>query len=144
MSCTPDSALLFQQQTLRTPTFPAGFGTYSQDAEHRPHEGPDDIGLHAQPAMVVCHIVVKGSCKGHPHDKDWKPCRKTHRLNFGKSRNASCRALSTRQLLQNPPDQTDFSMTLQNPTSNINSLQLKSVLAQHSQIYKLSASSSEV
>lgn len=144
MSCTPDSALLFQDQTRRNPTLPAGFGTYSQDEEHRPHKGPDDVGLHVQPATVGCHILVKGSRKGHPHDKDWKPCRKTHRLNPRKSRDAPCRALCTTRFLQNPPDQAHSSTSLQNPTSNINSLQLKSVLAQHSQIYKLPASFSEV
>lgn len=144
MSCTPDSALLFWEQPRGSSPFPAGFGTHSQDEEHRPHKGPDDVGLHVQPAVVGCHVLVKGTGKGHPHDEDWKPCRKTHRLKPGRSRDAPCRALCTRQLLQNPPEQTGFSVSLQNPTSNINPLQLKSVLAQHSQIYKLSASFSEV
>lgn len=77
----PDAATLSQNQTRRNHTFLAGFGTYCQDEENRPNKGPDDVGLNVQPAMVVCHILVKGSCKGHAHDNDWKACRKKAQIN---------------------------------------------------------------
>lgn len=146
-AATADPAMLSQKQTRGNHTLQEGFGTYCQDEENRPDKGPDDIGLNVQPAAAVCHVLVKGSRKGHSHDNGWKACN-THtkgNQNPGKAGMTQADRLCSRQLLQTPCDQTRCSMrqlSLLNPMCNINLLQPKSVPALQDQIYVLSASCS--
>lgn len=49
--------------------------TYCQDKYHRSHKGPDCIGLHIEPAMIVCFVFVHGYHQGYSNNQNrhtWK------------------------------------------------------------------------
>lgn len=49
--------------------------TYCQDKYHRSHKGPDGIGLHIEPAMIVCFVFVHGYHQGYSNNQNrhtWK------------------------------------------------------------------------